>query len=91
MKIQESTSSVASQAVSDGEFAKMIFASDGNTPVREAILRDLLDAADSTTFPIQLTQHPYRPGISADLERRFSVADWAATPKPNLDRLASND
>jgi hypothetical protein len=85
-----STDTVAKQAIQNGEFAMAVFEGDDNSRVREAILRDLLHAEDTATFPIQLTQHPYRPGVSIDLQRRFDTEVWNSLPKENLHRLAGD-
>jgi hypothetical protein len=86
-----SATTVAKQALNDGEFAMAVFEGSGNSPVREAILRDLISVQDVAALPIKLTQHPYRPGISVDLERRFSAHDWASLPKEHLRRLATDN
>jgi hypothetical protein len=83
------STSVAEQALTDPNIALAVFEGSGDTRVREAILRDLLEVDDEASFPIQLTQHPYRPGISIDLQRRFDTEQWAVAPKRNLRRLAT--
>ena len=91
MTTQISAITVAKQALHDGEFAMTIFEGDGNSAVREAILRDLISVQEDAVLPIKLTQHPYRPGISVDLERRFSARDWASLPKEHLRQLATEN
>jgi len=91
MATDTTVNSIAKKALEDPKIALAVFEGSGDTLVREAILRDLIQVEDASHFPIQLTQHPYRPGISVDLDRRFEAAQWAALPKENLRRLATDE
>lgn len=84
---QSTTRDMAQQAFSDADVAKQVFDGAEHTQVREAILRDLLTSESSATLPFQLTRHPYRPGISTDLQRRFDPAEWREMPKERLAQL----
>lgn len=87
----------AQSTLSSEASAKEVLDGSGFDELRAAILQDLATSRPSATgeqanaygkFPFHLMQHPYRPGLSVDLNEEFNRVDWASRSHENLAKLA---